>query len=104
MVWTHLFGKAPYAPAEPTDRLIAIDCALRLTDQSTIASGAADAGRITSKAQRLEDWLTEARGDDRDAQLRRLVLLLVCEHASPSTPLDRIRSLAKELHRFAARR
>ena len=103
MVWAHLFGKAPFTPAEPTDRLIAIDCALRLTDPSTIASGAADAGRITSKAHRLEEWLTEARGAEHDAQLRRLVLLLVCEHATPSTPLDRIRSLAKELHRFATR-
>lgn len=104
MVWSHLFGRAPYTPAEPTDRLIALDCALRLTDQSTIAAGAGDAGRITDKARRLEEWLKEARGDERDAQSRRLVLLLVCEYATPSTPLDRVRSLAKELHRFATRR
>lgn len=105
MVWSHLFGKATYpAAAEPTDRLIAIDCALRLTDTATIAAGAGDAGQITSKAQRLEEWLGEARGDERDAQVRRLVLLLVCEHATPSTPLDRIRGLAKELHHFATRR
>lgn len=103
MVWTHLFGSARSTPAEPTDRLIAIDCALRLTDQATIAAGAADAGRITSKAQRLEEWLREANGDETDAQIRRLVLLLVCEHATPSTPLDRIRALAKELHRYATR-
>lgn len=103
MAWTHLFGKATH-PAEPTDRLIAIDCALRLTEPATIALGAGDAGRITDKAQRLEEWLAEARGDERDAQARRLVLLLVCQHATPSTPLDRIRGLAKELHRYATRR
>lgn len=103
MVWSHLFGRAPHTPAaEPTDRLIAIDCALRLTDQSTIALGAGDIGRITDKARRLEEWLKEAR-DEQDAQARRLVLLLVCEHASPSMPMDRVRGLAKELARFATR-
>lgn len=106
MVWSHLFGRAPhtpYPPAEPTDRLVALDCALRLTDPATIAAGAGDAGRITDKARRLEEWLREAR-DERDAQARRLVLLLVCEHATPSTPLDRVRGLAKELHRYVTRR
>ncbi|WP_329521112.1 hypothetical protein [Spirillospora sp. NBC_01491] len=107
MDWLHLLGKNPIptsTPTRSTDRLIAVGCAMRLAPDNVVATGAYDAGEVTTRARAFEEWLSEARGDEQDAQLRRLLLVMVCEKASNATPSDRIRALVKELHHHLTRR
>lgn len=104
-MWTHMFGKAPLAtrtPAKTTDRLVALECALKITQTPT--GEAPDPVSVTSRASGFEDWLKHAGDDEQDAQLRRLVLLMLCGHVPPTTRPDRLRTLAKELHRYITRR
>ncbi|MFF5261409.1 hypothetical protein ACFY4C_20900 [Actinomadura viridis] len=105
MAWWTLFSKnQPPAgsPARDTDRLVAIDCALRLTPASVLDSGASEAGEVTSRARKLATWLAEAR-DERDAQIRQVLLLMTCDKARPEIPSDRLLSLVKELHHYVTR-
>lgn len=104
-MWTHLFGKAPLAtrtPTKTTDRLVALECALRITRGTT--GEAPNPTSVTTRASEFEDWLKHAGDDEQDAQIRRLVLLMLCDHVPPTARADRLRGLAKELHRFITRR
>lgn len=104
-MWTHLFGKAPLAtrtPTKTTDRLVALECALRITRTTT--GEAPNPTSVTTRASEFEDWLKHANDDEQDAQIRRLVLLMLCDHVPSTTRPDRLRGLAKELHRFITRR
>lgn len=91
---------ADTAPQKTADRLVAIDCALRLTPTETISSY--DTSRITKHAGKFENWLADARSGQ-DSGLRRLLLLLVCTKASEGAAADRILTMAKDLHRYATR-
>lgn len=95
----------PLPGAEPSvaDRLVALRCAMQLTSDDLVSSGAAEAGEITTLARKLEDWLAEAP-DDEDRQIRRAVLVMVCDKADEATPHSRIRPLMKELHHYVTRR
>lgn len=102
LAWMHLFGKNTIPTSTPTtttDRVVAVGCAMRIAPASVVASGAFDAGGITEAALRFEGWLGEA-DNEQDAQIRRMLLVMVCEKADEKTPHDRIRALVKELHRY----
>lgn len=95
----------PLPGAAPTaaDRLVALRCAMHLTSDSVVNSGASNAGDVTILARRFEDWLTQA-ADDTDRMIRRAVLVMVCDKAKPGVAHDRVRALAKELHQYVTRR
>lgn len=93
----------PLPDPTASDRLVALHCAMRLVPDSVAAAGAAEAGDVTTKARAFEDWLGEAT-DDQDRLVRRTVLLLVCDKSRKDTPINRVRSLAKELHHYVTRR
>lgn len=102
----HLFGKSQIPTSTPTtttDRVVAVGCAMRIAPASVVASGAFDAGAITEVALRFEAWLSQAANAE-DAQIRRMLLVMVCEKADEKTPHDRIRALVKELHRHIVHR
>lgn len=106
LAWINLFGKNPIptnTPTETTDRLVALGCAIRMAPAAVIASGASDMGKLTDRARRFEEWLAGA-DDEQDAQVRRLLLVMVCERADATAPIDRIRALLKELHKHVTRR
>jgi hypothetical protein len=92
-------GDAP----DVADRLVALKCAMSLTPDSVVASGASQAGDVTTLARKFEDWLSEA-GDEQDKHVRRAVLVMVCDKADTSTSVSRIRALMKELHHYVTRR
>jgi hypothetical protein len=91
-------GDAP----DVADRLVALKCAMSLTPDSVVASGASQAGDVTSLARKFEDWLGEAT-DDQDKHVRRAVLVMVCDKADETTSVSRIRALMKELHHYVTR-
>jgi hypothetical protein len=92
-------GDAP----DVADRLVALKCAMALTPDSVVTSGASEAGGVTTLARRFEDWLGEAT-DEQDKHVRRAVLVMVCDKADETTPQGRIRALMKELHHYVTRR
>jgi hypothetical protein len=101
-----LNGQLPSPPnARPrsTDRLAAIDGALRVLAPSAFGSGTYDANKVTQYATKFEHWLTSAE-NEQDAQFRRVVLLMVCDKAGENTPADQVRAIAKDLHRYVTRR
>jgi hypothetical protein len=105
LAWMNLFGKGPIAtstPTKTTDRLIAVACAMATTPDRLVAEGGAP--EVTTRARAFEDWLAEAAADEQDAQLRRLLLVMVCEKADKDTPVDRVRTFVKELHKHITRR
>lgn len=87
---------------DAADRLVALKCAMRLTPDSVVASGASQAGQVTSLARKFEDWLSDA-GDEQDKHVRRAVLVMVCDKADETTSAGRIRALVKELHHYVTR-
>lgn len=95
----------PLPGAEPSaaDRLVALRCAMQITPDSVMSSGAAEAGEITTRARKFEDWLAEA-ADENDRIIRRAVLVMVCDKANKDTPQNRLRPLMKELHHYVTRR
>lgn len=104
--WWPLNGQLPSPPnARPrsTDRLAAADGALRVLAPSAFGSGTYDTTEVIRYATKFEDWLTRAQ-DEQDGQLRRVVLLMVCDKAPENTSADRVRALAKDLHRYVTRR
>lgn len=107
MTWMDLLGKSPIptsTPTKSTDRLVALHCALSVIADSVVSGGASDSGRATTPSERFEDWLSGARGDEQDAHLRRMILIMVCEKAPASTRVDQILAFAKALHRHTTRR
>lgn len=104
MSFANLLNKIPVStPSTTTDRLVAVACAMAITRTSVVASGASEAGKVTTLAQKFEGWLSEADSDE-DALVRRMLLLMVCDKADETTPPDRVRALVKELHRHVTRR
>jgi hypothetical protein len=104
--WRNFFGEhaaPPDRPLRTANRLVAIGCALRIAADSPGRNGAFTASDITEPAEKFEEWLDEGP-DEQDAQLRRTLLLLICDQAEKSTPASQIRALAKELHRHTTRR
>lgn len=93
----------PDLPDAIADRLVALYCAARLVPDSVVASGASEAGDVTTRARTFEEWLNEAV-DEQDRIVRRAVLLLACDHAAKNTPVTRVRAFAKELHHYVSRR
>lgn len=103
LAWLNAFSKVPASTAgNITNRLVSVACALRVTPSSVVRSGASSAGEVTQRARALEDWLNEADSEE-DALIRRMLLLMVCDKADEATPLDRIRSFVKDLHRHVNR-
>lgn len=101
---TDLLSRIPAdTPASTADRLVEVLCALQLTPDSAVADGAYAAGKIATLAGKFDDWLKTA-SDEQDRQIRRVLLLMLCDKADPSTPVDRIRALAKELHHYVTRK
>lgn len=99
------FWADPLPGAEPAvaDRLVALHCAAKLTSSPVVASGASEAGELTTPARKFEDWLGESTSEQ-DRIIRRVVLLIVCDKTDPDTPVSRIRALANELHHYVTRR
>lgn len=95
----------PLPGAEPSvaDRLVALRCAMQTASDSVMSSGASEAGEITTRARKFEDWLTEST-DENDRVIRRAVLVMVCDKADQAIPLNRLRPLMKELHHYVTRR
>jgi hypothetical protein len=107
LAWMNLFGKNPLptsTPTKSTDRLIAVSCAMSTCPDSVVADGVTGASQVTTRARDFEQWLAEAKTDEQDAQLRRLLLVMVCEKAGKDTPPDRVRTFVKEIHRHITRR
>jgi hypothetical protein len=94
----------PLPGAEPSvaDRLVALRCAMQITPNTVLSSGASEAGEITTVARRFGDWLAEA-SDDNDRIIRRAVLVMVCDKADEETTQNRLRPLMKELHHLRER-
>ena len=93
----------PGADHKVADRMVALYCAARITPNAVVASGAAEAGELTSPARKFEEWISEAT-DEQDRIVRRAVLLLICDKSDDTTPASRVRALAKELHHYVTRR
>lgn len=94
----------PLPAAEPStaDRLVALRCAMQITSGSVVASGASDAGKVTTLARKFEDWLSKAETDE-DHLIRRAVLVMVCDQAPEGVTHDRVKALVKELHHYVTR-
>lgn len=104
-----LTDRGPGAWMDPTpgdsksaNRLVALRCAMRITPDSLVSSGAYEAGQVTMRAEKFEDWLKEAE-TEADARIRRFVLAMVCDKADESTQMSRIKALVKELHHHVTR-
>lgn len=89
--------------AKSINRLVAASCALRCVPGSEVASGSSGTYDLAKYASAFEDWLNKADSEE-DALIRRTLLIEVCDKAPESTPRDRIRDFAKDLHRHATRR
>ncbi|MFG2001652.1 hypothetical protein ACGFNU_21120 [Spirillospora sp. NPDC048911] len=100
--WPLSMQLAPTALQKTADRLVAVDCALKLTP-TTETTSSYDTSRITRYAGKFENWLADAKSSQ-DSGLRRLLLLLVCTKASEGASADRVLTMAKDLHRYATRR
>jgi hypothetical protein len=100
---TNLINPLPEGgSATTTNRVVALWCAMRITPDKVVASGASNTGSVTTVAQRFEGWLDKADNDE-DTYIRRALLVMVCDKADETTPDDRIRTFVKELHRHVRR-
>ena len=84
-------------------RLLAVSCALRCVPGSEVASGGSGTYDLLKYASFFEEWLSKADSAE-DALIRRTLLIETCGKAPESTPRDRIRDFAKDLHRHVTRR
>lgn len=104
MAWMDLLAHAIADDGQRNERLVAMACAMKLLSgnafEKVVDSGAYRTSDIAEPANKFAQWLSEARSD-RDAQIRRVVLLLVCDQLVAPARADRVLTLVKELHHYA---
>jgi hypothetical protein len=101
MAWWILLHGNPTS-ARVTNRLLAVDCALRVTRSSDLHTSSYLVGRVTDRARKLETWLSEAR-DETDMQIRRTLLMVTCAKTGEDVSMDRLLPLVKQLHHYVTR-